>query len=158
MHFLLFHIEVVCCANWKTIHKHFELYVMDVFFCLKWVFCYIPGLLVGVVLRYGIHVPQDRNNNTLNCPFNSNPATLLINVSGKFYEYTLKGEIITVEMGDVPDNEMLRKVGARFTSGTSETVQFTRLNICSDPDELLVKTIPCIMVKVINILDLADEG
>lgn len=38
-----------------------------------------------------------------------------------------------------------------------KTVQFTRLNVCSDPDELLVKTIPCIKVKVINILDLADE-
>lgn len=110
-----------------------------------------------MVLRYGIHVPQDVNI-MLSCPVNSSPATLLINVSGKFYEYTLKGEIGAIEMDDVPDNEMLRKVGARFTSGTSETVHFTRLNICSDPDERLVKTIPCIKVKVINILDLADEG
>lgn len=69
-----------------------------------------PGLLVGVVLRYGIHVPRDVNNTMLNCPVNASPATLLINVSGKFYEYTLKGEIGAVEVDDVPDNEMLRKV------------------------------------------------
>lgn len=85
-------------------------FVESVFFF----FCYIPGLLVGVVLRYGIHVPRDVNNITLSCPVNSSPATLLINVSGKFYEYTLKGEIGAIEMEDVPDNEMLRKVGARF--------------------------------------------
>ncbi|TMS17845.1 Sodium/hydrogen exchanger 6 [Larimichthys crocea] len=38
------------------------------------------------------------------------PATLLINVSGKFYEYTLKGEISANEVDSVQDNEMLRKV------------------------------------------------
>uniref|UniRef100_H3DHH0 Sodium/hydrogen exchanger n=1 Tax=Tetraodon nigroviridis TaxID=99883 RepID=H3DHH0_TETNG len=70
----------------------------------------IYGLLVGVVLRYGIHVPRDVNNVMLSCPVNASPATLLINVSGKFYEYTLKGEIGGVEVDDVPDNEMLRKV------------------------------------------------
>lgn len=69
-----------------------------------------PGLLVGVVLRYGIHVPRDVNNTTLRCPFNASPATLLINVSGKFYEYTLKGETSATELEDVPRNEMLRKV------------------------------------------------
>lgn len=110
-----------------------------------------------MVLRYGIHVPQDANI-ILSCPVNSSPATLLINVSGKFYEYMLKGEMGAIEMDDVPDNEMLRKVGARFTSGTSETVQFTRLDICSDPDELLVKMIPSIKGKVIDILDLTDDG
>lgn len=70
------------------------------------------GLLVGVVLRYGIHVPRDISNFTLSCPVNASPATLLINVSGKFYEYTLKGEISANEAEDVLDNEMLRKVGA----------------------------------------------
>lgn len=73
-------------------------------------FPHFPGLLVGVVLRYGIHVPRDAYNITLNCPANASPATLLINVSGKFYEYTLKGEIGAIEVADVPDNEMLRKV------------------------------------------------
>lgn len=69
-----------------------------------------PGLLVGVVLRYAIHVPRDMSHMTLSCPVNASPATLLINVSGKFYEYTLKGEINANELDDVPDNEMLRKV------------------------------------------------
>ncbi|GAA6109741.1 sodium/hydrogen exchanger 6a [Tachysurus ichikawai] len=70
----------------------------------------IYGLLVGVVLRYGIHVPRDINNVTLSCHVNASPATLLVNVSGKFYEYTLKGEINANEVKDVQDNEMLRKV------------------------------------------------
>ncbi|KAB5571262.1 hypothetical protein PHYPO_G00222990 [Pangasianodon hypophthalmus] len=70
----------------------------------------IYGLLVGVVLRYGIHVPRDINNVTLSCHVNASPATLLVNVSGKFYEYTLKGEISASEVKDVQDNEMLRKV------------------------------------------------
>ncbi|KFV70194.1 Sodium/hydrogen exchanger 6, partial [Dryobates pubescens] len=38
------------------------------------------------------------------------PATLLVNVSGKYYEYTLKGEISAHELNNVQDNEMLRKV------------------------------------------------
>lgn len=71
-----------------------------------------PGLLVGVVLRYGIHVPRDVSNVTLSCHVNASPATILINVSGKFYEYTLKGEISANEVNDVQDNEMLRKVQA----------------------------------------------
>lgn len=62
-----------------------------------------------MVLRYAIHVPQDVNI-MLSCPVNASPATLLINVSGKFYKYTLKGEIGAVEVDDVLDNEMLRKV------------------------------------------------
>ncbi|XP_077465170.1 sodium/hydrogen exchanger 6a [Stigmatopora argus] len=70
----------------------------------------IYGLLVGVVLRYGIHVPRDVSNVTLSCPVNASPATLLVQSRGKFYEYTLKGEISTSEVGDVQDNEMLRKV------------------------------------------------
>uniref|UniRef100_A0A8C7EA53 Sodium/hydrogen exchanger n=1 Tax=Nothoprocta perdicaria TaxID=30464 RepID=A0A8C7EA53_NOTPE len=67
-------------------------------------------VLVGVVLRYGIHVPSDVNNVTLSCQVPSSPATLLVNVSGKYYEYTLKGEISAQELNNVQDNEMLRKV------------------------------------------------
>ncbi|XP_056098331.1 sodium/hydrogen exchanger 6a [Rhinichthys klamathensis goyatoka] len=70
----------------------------------------IYGLLVGVVLRYAIHVPSNMNNITLSCNVNASPATLLMNVSGKFYEYTLKGEIGANEINDIQDNEMLRKV------------------------------------------------
>ncbi|XP_067313759.1 sodium/hydrogen exchanger 6a [Pseudorasbora parva] len=70
----------------------------------------IYGLLVGVVLRYAIHVPSNMNNVTLSCNVNASPATLLMNVSGKFYEYTLKGEIGANKVNDIQDNEMLRKV------------------------------------------------
>lgn len=74
----------------------------------------IYGLLVGVVLRYGVHVPHDGNSVILNCHVNASPATVLVNVSGKFYEYTLKRVIGTSanKVDDVSDNEneMLRKV------------------------------------------------
>ncbi|EPQ07209.1 Sodium/hydrogen exchanger 6 [Myotis brandtii] len=70
----------------------------------------VPGLLVGLVLRYGIHVPSDINNVTLSCEVQSSPTTLLVNVSGKFYEYTLKGEISPHELNNIQDNDMLRKV------------------------------------------------
>nr|DBA20916.1 TPA: hypothetical protein GDO54_017651 [Pyxicephalus adspersus] len=70
----------------------------------------IYGLIVGVVLRYGVHVPSDVNNVTMTCEQQMSPATLVVNVSGKFYEYTLKGDISPQELNNVQDNEMLRKV------------------------------------------------
>lgn len=74
----------------------------------------IYGLLVGVVLRYGIHMPRDGTNVILNCHVNASPATVLVNVSGKFYEYTLKRVLSTSgnKVDDVSDNEneMLHKV------------------------------------------------
>ena len=85
-------------------------------FCLGPFLTLSSGVLVGVVLRYGIHVPRDISNVTLSCNVNASPATLLINVSGKFYEYTLKGEISANEVDDVQDNEMLRKVRCRSLS------------------------------------------
>lgn len=91
--------------------------------CVPFILPLSPGLLVGVVLRYGIHVPRDISNVTLSCPVNASPATLLINVSGKFYEYTLKGEISANEVDDVQDNEMLRKVRA------SDNSKLTKVNM-----------------------------
>uniref|UniRef100_A0A3P8WZJ5 Sodium/hydrogen exchanger n=1 Tax=Cynoglossus semilaevis TaxID=244447 RepID=A0A3P8WZJ5_CYNSE len=38
----------------------------------------IYGLIVGVILRYGIHVPRDVSNVTLSCQVNVSPATLLV--------------------------------------------------------------------------------
>ncbi|XP_063793523.1 sodium/hydrogen exchanger 6 [Pseudophryne corroboree] len=70
----------------------------------------IYGLIVGVVLRYGVHIPSDVNNVTISCEQQMSPTTLLVNVSGKFYEYTLKGEMSSPELNNVQDNEMLRKV------------------------------------------------
>ncbi|XP_030009681.1 sodium/hydrogen exchanger 6-like isoform X2 [Sphaeramia orbicularis] len=70
----------------------------------------IYGLLVGVILRFGVHVPQSMTDVVLSCAVNASPATLLVNVSGRFYEYTLKGEVSRGKGHQVQDDEMLRKV------------------------------------------------
>uniref|UniRef100_A0A674MER4 Sodium/hydrogen exchanger n=1 Tax=Takifugu rubripes TaxID=31033 RepID=A0A674MER4_TAKRU len=71
----------------------------------------IYGLLVGVVLRYGIPATSYHNKTPVSCAMNVRPAsTLLLNVSGKFFEYTLKGEINSREIHNVEQNDMLRKV------------------------------------------------
>ncbi|XP_060942010.1 sodium/hydrogen exchanger 6-like [Limanda limanda] len=70
----------------------------------------IYGVLVGVILRFGVHVPQSMNETVLSCAVNASPATLLVNVSGRFYEYTLRGEVSRSKGHQVQDDEMLRKV------------------------------------------------
>ncbi|KAL6098851.1 slc9a6 [Pungitius sinensis] len=70
----------------------------------------IYGVLVGVILRFGVHVPQNMSDVILGCAVNASPATLLVNVSGRFYEYTLKGEVSRGKGRQVQDDEMLRKV------------------------------------------------
>lgn len=63
-----------------------------------------------MILRFGVHGQKDLNNVTLSCAMTASPATILINVSGHFYEYTLKGEVKDTDGQDVPDAEMLKKV------------------------------------------------
>uniref|UniRef100_A0A3Q0R581 Sodium/hydrogen exchanger n=1 Tax=Amphilophus citrinellus TaxID=61819 RepID=A0A3Q0R581_AMPCI len=71
----------------------------------------IYGLLVGVILRYGIPATSYHNKTPASCSLKEGPAsTLLLNVSGKFFEYTLKGEINSREIHNVEQNDMLRKV------------------------------------------------
>ncbi|XP_019719723.1 sodium/hydrogen exchanger 6-like isoform X2 [Hippocampus comes] len=70
----------------------------------------IYGLLVGVILRFGVHVPPSMSDVVQGCAVNASPATLLVNVSGRFYEYTLKGEVSRGKGHQVQDDEMLRKV------------------------------------------------
>ncbi|XP_010794664.1 sodium/hydrogen exchanger 6-like [Notothenia coriiceps] len=70
----------------------------------------IYGVLVGVILRFGVHVPASMSDVILNCAVNASPTTLLVNVSGRFYEYTLKGEVSRGKGHQVQDDEMLRKV------------------------------------------------
>ncbi|XP_034033964.1 sodium/hydrogen exchanger 6-like [Thalassophryne amazonica] len=70
----------------------------------------IYGLLVGMILRFGVHVPQTMSNVIPGCAVNSSPATMLVNVSGRFFEYTLKGEVSRAKGHQVQDDEMLRKV------------------------------------------------
>lgn len=69
------------------------------------------GLLVGVILRYGIPATSYHNKTPPSCALKQGPvSTLLLNVSGKFFEYTLKGEINSREIHNVEQNDMLRKV------------------------------------------------
>nr|XP_006639292.1 PREDICTED: sodium/hydrogen exchanger 7 isoform X1 [Lepisosteus oculatus]XP_015219783.1 PREDICTED: sodium/hydrogen exchanger 7 isoform X1 [Lepisosteus oculatus] len=71
----------------------------------------IYGLLVGVILRYGIPSTSYHNKTPPSCSLQDRPvSTLLLNISGKFFEYTLKGEINSREIHNVEQNDMLRKV------------------------------------------------
>ncbi|XP_064183087.1 sodium/hydrogen exchanger 7 isoform X2 [Anguilla rostrata] len=71
----------------------------------------IYGLLVGVIFRYGISSTSYHNKTPPSCSLKTGPvSTLLLNVSGKFFEYTLKGEINSREIHNVEQNDMLRKV------------------------------------------------
>ncbi|XP_077463077.1 sodium/hydrogen exchanger 7 [Stigmatopora argus] len=72
----------------------------------------IYGLLVGVILRYGIPATSYRNRSPPSCTLTKGPASgsLLLNVSGKFFEYTLKGQIDSHDIHNVEQNDMLRKV------------------------------------------------
>ncbi|XP_053162795.1 sodium/hydrogen exchanger 7 isoform X2 [Hemicordylus capensis] len=70
----------------------------------------IYGLIVGVILRYG--TPSTSGHDK---PFSCSQedrafTTLLVNISGKYFEYTLKGEISPGKINNVEQNDMLRKV------------------------------------------------
>ncbi|KAM6921152.1 LOW QUALITY PROTEIN: sodium/hydrogen exchanger 7 [Xenentodon cancila] len=71
----------------------------------------IYGLLVGVILRYGIPATSYHNKTPPSCLLQEGPAsTLLLNISGRIFEYTLKGQINSREIHNVEQNDMLRKV------------------------------------------------
>ncbi|NWW41296.1 SL9A7 protein, partial [Panurus biarmicus] len=75
-----------------------------------WIFTSLPGLIVGVILRYGTPSTSGRDK-PFSCSQEDRPfTTLLVNVSGKFFEYTLKGEISPGKIHNVEQNDMLRKV------------------------------------------------
>uniref|UniRef100_A0A4W4F6Z3 Sodium/hydrogen exchanger n=1 Tax=Electrophorus electricus TaxID=8005 RepID=A0A4W4F6Z3_ELEEL len=69
----------------------------------------IYGLLVGVILRFGVHVQPDVSNSTLTCVGKSRPSSLLLNVSGHLYEYELRGEVDSRSSDNLPSVDMLRK-------------------------------------------------
>uniref|UniRef100_A0A4W4DNJ9 Sodium/hydrogen exchanger n=1 Tax=Electrophorus electricus TaxID=8005 RepID=A0A4W4DNJ9_ELEEL len=78
---------------------------------LVWIGYVCRGLLVGVILRYGIPSTSYHNKTPPSCTLRERAvSTLLLNVSGKFFEYTLKGEINSREIHNVEQNDMLRKV------------------------------------------------
>ncbi|NWW89814.1 SL9A7 protein, partial [Rhynochetos jubatus] len=75
-----------------------------------WFFNSLPGLIVGVILRYGTPSTSGHDK-PFSCSQEDRPfTTLLVNVSGKFFEYTLKGEISPGKIHNVEQNDMLRKV------------------------------------------------
>ncbi|XP_062982386.1 sodium/hydrogen exchanger 7 isoform X3 [Elgaria multicarinata webbii] len=70
----------------------------------------IYGLIVGVILRYGIP-PTSGHDKPFSCSQEDRAfTTLLVNISGKYFEYTLKGEISPGKIYNVEQNDMLRKV------------------------------------------------
>uniref|UniRef100_A0A8C3B876 Sodium/hydrogen exchanger n=1 Tax=Cairina moschata TaxID=8855 RepID=A0A8C3B876_CAIMO len=77
----------------------------------SWIFnSLLPGLIVGVILRYGTPSTSGHDK-PFSCSQEDRPfTTLLVNVSGKFFEYTLKGEISPGKIHNVEQNDMLRKV------------------------------------------------
>lgn len=83
------------------------------------------GLLVGVILRYGIPSTSYHNKTPPSCTLKEGPvSTVLLNVSGKFFEYTLKGEINLREIHSVEQNDMLRKVHQQqYTHTPIKTLQ-----------------------------------
>ncbi|XP_056411841.1 sodium/hydrogen exchanger 7 isoform X2 [Hyla sarda] len=70
----------------------------------------IYGLIVGVILRYGTPSSSTYEKAISCSPEQRAFTTLLVNVSGKFFEYTLKGEINPEKIHNVEQNDMLRKV------------------------------------------------
>ncbi|XP_067416061.1 sodium/hydrogen exchanger 7 isoform X2 [Emydura macquarii macquarii] len=70
----------------------------------------IYGLIVGVILRYGTPSTGGHDKPFSCSQENRAFTTLLVNVSGKFFEYTLKGEISPGKIHNVEQNDMLRKV------------------------------------------------
>ncbi|XP_062869881.1 sodium/hydrogen exchanger 6b [Trichomycterus rosablanca] len=53
----------------------------------------IYGMLVGVVLRFGVGQQEDVSNVTALWVSEEAPGFVLVNVSGRVYEYTLRGEL-----------------------------------------------------------------
>uniref|UniRef100_A0A2K5MEW0 Cation/H+ exchanger transmembrane domain-containing protein n=1 Tax=Cercocebus atys TaxID=9531 RepID=A0A2K5MEW0_CERAT len=69
----------------------------------------ICGLIVGVILRYG--TPSTSGRKSFNCTQEDRAfSTLVVNVRGKFFQYTLKGEISPGKINSVEQNDMLWKV------------------------------------------------
>lgn len=64
---------------------------------------------MGVILRFGVRVPQNMNNVVPSCAVNGSAATLLVKVNGRLFEYALKGEVSRGNGHQVQDDEMLRK-------------------------------------------------
>ncbi|KAJ7319665.1 hypothetical protein JRQ81_019176 [Phrynocephalus forsythii] len=69
------------------------------------------------------HPPTSGHDKPFSCSQEDRAyTTLLVNISGKFFEYTLKGEISPGKIYNVEQNDMLRKIAQWYLPGFTTTL------------------------------------